>query len=240
MTWLLPLLGLGSIGGIAAALIFLPGLKEAAFLFLRGLPGWAWGVIAGLLLIGGLAWWHVHAVGAAFDRGEAAGIAATDVKWSTAFDTMRGASEQWRTNYEGASAALSTELEKQHDENVRAIGADADDLRLRGPGTLAACGRSRANPGLSPAPGATGQPGAQPDAPSAPLPDDEPMAVVSWRWLVTRTEEHDKLRDEVMTWRAWYPQQKALHDDGVAKLKAALPDPAFGRQPSASAAPSPD
>lgn len=59
------------------------------------------------------------------------------------------------------------------------------------------------------------------------MPDDEPMAIVPWRDLVTRAEEADRNRTEALSWREWYARNKALIEDG----KRELPVPAFGATP---------
>ena len=240
MTWLFSLLGLGSVGGIVAALVFIPGLREAAFLMLRGLPGWAWGALVGLALLGGVGWWHVHAVHAAFDQGKVAGIAASDAKWQGAFDQMQHASEIWRANYITISTALSDKLGARYAQDLRDNAAAADDLRLRGPGKAAACGRSIDHPGVPGSAAGAGPAPAAPDAPRPKLPADDGFAVVPWGWLVDRAREHDNLLAEVATRRAWYDQQKTLYDDQVAQLRTTFPEPAFGKDPNASAAPGPD
>ena len=226
MTWLF---GLGSVGGIVAALVFIPGLKETAFLFLRGLPGWAWGVLAGLALLGGMVWWHVHAVNAAFDRGKVAGIAASNASWERSFNQMKDVSETWRDRYTTASTALSDKLGARYAQDLRDNAVAADDLRLRGPGKAAACGRPIDHPAVPGRASGAGPAPAAPDAPGPDMPAGNGFAIVPWGWIVQRTQEHDDLLAEVIARRTWYDQQKTLHDDEVAKLRQALPDPAFGK-----------
>lgn len=188
----------------------------------RSLPREVWYGLALAALLGGAWWWHRDAVSDAREEGRKAGIAASDAKWQGAFARMQAASDQWRANYEGAATKLSTEIGKRHDQENRLSAALADALRLRGPGRAAAPGcRSGAAPGLSAATGEPGRPAAPGDAPGPGLPAED-RAIVPWPWLVSRAEEHDRLRSRVKAWEEWYPGQKAAHEAAIASLRERL------------------
>ena len=99
------------------------------------------------------------------------------------------------------AADLSAKARKLNDETNRRIIADADDLRVRGPGK-AAC--------LNPAtPGASRYvpPARKPDVagPQVPSGDGEALlAAVPWPWLVDRGQQCDLNRAEAETWRKWH------------------------------------
>lgn len=223
---------LSSLGltGLGLALWLVPGLRD----FLRGLPWQVWAAIAALALIAGGLWWHGRAVAAAHDAAFAAGRAHEAARWQGAFATMQQASNQWKTNYETAAAALSTERRLRHAEDLGRIAAAADDLRLRGPGKAAApaC-RPIADPGAGTAAGGPVIGAAEPDAPrpGMPAPDGpDQFALVPWGWLVQRAEEHDRLLSEALAWRAHDAEQRALLLDRRAELKRQIEEakPAFG------------
>ncbi len=228
LTMLFSLLGLGGVGGIAM-LILRPALRATVGGFARSIPGWVWKAAAALLLIGGLYWWHSSAVSSAYERGETAGKAAQDAKWQIAVKEWKRAALLWKRNYETEADQNAALLRGQHDQNLRDIAARADDLRLRGPGNIAACPGRRGNPGVSGGSGGQVASAAEPDAPRDPVRDEEPMAIVPWGWLIGRAEEHDALLDEVKTWRTWHDSQQALHDAAVKRLRAEFPEPEFGK-----------
>lgn len=159
-------------------------------------------------------------------------IAERDAQWQGAFDKMRGASRQWRANYETTSAALSAEIGKRHAQDLRDNRDRADALLLRGPGIAAAapgCGR-RGGAQLSSASGGHPPPDGGGNAPLAPVPADEPLALVPWGELVRRARDADDDRAEVEAWRRWHAEQKALHDDAVNELQGLVP--VFGQDGS--------
>ena len=226
LTLILSLLGSG--GAIGAALFFVPGLRELVGRLIGSIPPRVlWAVVA----IFGAVLWHGHVVDVARKDGVKAGKLAANAEWKAAFDTQRAASQQWKRNFEARGSRINDLIGAQHDQNLRDIGVFADDQRLRGPGKAAACSRPGADSGLSSGPGAGGRPIAPADAPADQMPAGDRRAIVPWGWLVTRAEEHDQLLSEVTAWRSWHGQQKAAHDEAVARLKAQFPDPAFGREP---------
>jgi hypothetical protein len=50
------------------------------------------------------------------------------------------------------------------------------------------------------------------------VPPEQALAVVPWDELVTYASGADALRDEVITWRNWYKDQKELRDKAIGDL----------------------
>ena len=222
---------LGGGGAIGAALFFVPGLRELVGRLIGSIPPRVLWALVAMAAILGVVLWHNHAVESARAEGIEAGKLAADAEWKAAFEAERTAAQLWKRGFEASTVRINDLLGARHDQNLRDIGARADDLRLRGPGKAAACGRPGADPRLSGGSGAGGQPAAPADAPTDQVPDGDRRAIVPWGWLVARAEDHDALLTEVTTWRSWHGQQKAAHAEAVARLKAQFPDPAFGREP---------
>jgi hypothetical protein len=127
--------------------------------------------------------------------------------WKAGYDAAKAEDREAAKNLEARINALTVEIatdeRKKNDAAVNRISADADDLRLRGPGK-AAC------PSLPKPPAATG--GLEPSAVSsriapAELPPDDganPLAAVSWSWLVGTGKQCDLELAENVSWRNWY------------------------------------
>lgn len=218
---LLSALGLG---GLGLAMVFVPGLRSAV---LAGL-GWVVDQVArhpwqaaclALALWGGYERWDGV-------RGwnRAAEWQAHHTKHLAADKASIAAAVQWRKRIEETAATVAELIREKTDAENRLNSALADSLRLRGPGRAAALCRPRGGAGLAAAAGGRLPDDRPGDAPVDPVPDDEPMAIVPWRDLVTRAEEADRNRTEALSWREWYARNKALIEDG----KAELPVPAFG------------
>lgn len=192
---------------------------------LGNVPPWLWKALAVVAALGALWWWHASTVSDAREEGRLAGRQAEAARWQAAFDTAHKAALDWRTAYMGTAETLNTERKARYAADLRAIAASADALRLRGPGAAAAP-RCRPGAGLAAAASAGGPdgPGRPADAPLAPLPDEEPMAILPWAGVTRFAEQHDALRAEVLTWRAWYAEQQALRERAIK----ALPKPDFG------------
>jgi hypothetical protein len=206
------LTGGGLLGGIAM-MVLRPALRATVGSFFKGLPREVWYALAALAVLAGLWFWHSHAVSTAYRQGNADGIVATDKKWNAAFTTMSRAADQWKKNFELRSEQLADAQRTAHDQELRRIAADADDLRLRGAGRAAAprCGPGSGAAVAASASGHQDSP-AGPGAPASPLPAG------------------DGLRDEVKTWRSWYDEQGQLQRASLDALRATLRDanPAFG------------
>ena len=224
-TLILSLLGGG--GALGAALFLIPGLRQILQGVAQAIPPAAWRVIAALALLGAAWWWHNHSVSAAYDRGVKDGADARDAQWQGAVTEWNRAADLWKANFETASARISTIERERHDEILRGIAADADALRLSGPGRAAAkaCSGPIAPAGLADGSGGRESPPAGPDAPADQVPAGDRQAIVPWGWLVERSEDFDKLREEAVRWRSWYEAQRAAH---LAAKNAAIPDPEFG------------
>jgi hypothetical protein len=173
---------------------------------LRLVPRWVWYALAAVLAWHFALTWHARQV-TAHDRTV---IAARDAQWQARFDQMRQSALAWKGEAEVRAANISTLTRKLNDEENRRIAADADGLRVRGPGAATAAGcRPVDRPAL---PAAGGQPGAQPGPgahAAAAVPAGDGLAVVPWDWLVDVVEQADGNRAEVLTWHAWYDQQAA-------------------------------
>lgn len=131
----------------------------------------------------------------------------------------------WRKQVEEGQTIITELIKDKADAEDRLNAALADSLRLRGPGRATALCRPRGSAGLPASAGGPVAPGGPGDAPLAPVPDDEPMAVLPWRDLVARAEDADRNRTEVMAWRAWYPKQAELLK---APSAADIPEVKFG------------
>lgn len=180
-------------------------------------PRGVWFGVAGaaLLSLGTCA--HQRSVKQHYTEAYKAGEAAADAKWQKAFDEMEAAVSQWKTEYEAQTKGLSDELEARYNENARLNRKLADALRLRGPGRAASCGPLR-DPGAAALPRNNNAP-AEPDAPGPGLPEQD-RAIVPWGWLVTRSEEHDDMLEELKARREWDGRVRELHE----KLKLELPE----------------
>lgn len=227
------LLSLTGLGGIGAALFFVPGLRTMLGALLKGVPWQLWaalGLAAALWL--GVSW-HKREITQLTDHARAAGKAAADAQWQSAFDRMRAASQQWKTNYETASATLAQARRTTHDQDLRDITAAAGDLRLRGPGAAGApaCGRPLAAAGAAAAAAGPDAPAGPSDAPVAPVPAGEGLAILPWADLVSYAEQHDALRSEALTWRSWYTGEVELQQAAKAKLPEVEFAPAAANSP---------
>lgn len=222
MGWILSLLGTG---GFIAALVFIPGLWAKV---LAGLK-WLVDVICDHpreAIIAALVLW------VAWERADAIHARQTTVAWKARWDSHIAADKrsitqaiQWKRDFDTTAAQLSTALkDKTHAEDLL-NAALADNLRMRGPGRATAICGQRGDSGSGTGSGGNIAPGGTGDAPLAPVPDDEPMAILPWRELVERARFADDNRTEVMAWREWYAKTGAL----LRERKAQLPAPEFGK-----------
>lgn len=238
LTTIFSILTGGGVLGFVAMMVLRPALRTAAGGFLQGVPPKVWAAIAAVALLGAGVWLVHHKIDAAYARGTKEGRAAMklerDAAWQLAFDKMKQTSEKWKAGYETKARLLSEEERKHHEQDLRRNAADADALRLRGPGAAGAprC-RPLGDPGSGAGAGGRGGAPAGPDAPGPEVPADGGQAVVPWNWLVQRAREHDDLLSEVTTWRRWYPKQA----DALLKAKRDLPSPEFGSHPPADPQP---
>lgn len=165
------------------------GTRFAASAIGRLLPAWAWKALAVAAIIAAALLWHQHAahkaINAAYHQGkadEAAAIQKRATELKAKIDTL--------------TQRIAAQERVKNDEENRRIARDADSLRVQGPGH-AAC------PRLPAAASRHAPSRADADAPGPALPPTD-SAAVQWGWLVTRAEEHDALRAEVLSWREWY------------------------------------
>lgn len=190
--WLVPLaglLGVGSIGG----LVYAVGPAVALGLAKKGLSA-AWSRLSHRSL------WQLVCLALAglcillwFQRNDARSDAA---RWEKQYHSLQTQADKIKRERDEANAKVSEEIRKRTDEENRRIAAGADDLRVSGPGrSRVAC--SPATPGGHVAPNGAG------DVAGPQVPTDE-RAAVPWQWLVTRAEQADLNRAEVLAWRDWY------------------------------------
>lgn len=100
---------------------------------------------------------------------------------------------------------ISVTLKEQHDAESSRISADADAVRLRGPGKAACPG----HPGLPTVPGGHEQAASSATNAGPQVPPGD-WAAVPWDWLVQVVEEHDQLLNDDRTYRENDAKQRAL------------------------------
>lgn len=164
--------------------------------FLKRIPRWVWIVLAVIALVVAGRVYHNHKAGAAITaaekRGEARAYAAVE---------KRALALTAKAN------AISANLRSKNNETVRRIAADADALRVRGPGK-ASC-PSAAFVAASGHSGPAGRPG---DAALDQVPDSERVDLIGLPFpdALDFAEAHDRYRAEVLTRRENDTQQDAM------------------------------
>lgn len=172
--------------------------------FLKMIPRWAWIALAGAVLVLLAVWWHAGKKDAFGDARYQAGYSARDAEIT-----------KLQREREAADRKLAEEIRRRvNAENAR-IAADANALRLRGPGRATCPNPPRPGPGA----GGHDAAAAGADAARPALPAGE-WAAVPWNWLVRRAEEFDRLLTEAKAWREQKAAEIAAHDrsrEGVAE-----------------------
>lgn len=174
------------------AKIALPAFLKPVAAFLRSIPWQVWAAIAlGLIIWRGIAW-HERTVDAAFQKGVRSGIEQTNARWQQRFDKQKA-----------EAAKLAAEIRRITDEQARHIAADADALRLRGPGK-ASC------PGTTPAarPGGYVAPAGSGNVTVDQVPDGERIDLIALPFpgAIAFAEQHDQCRNDLLAYRAWEKQ----------------------------------
>jgi hypothetical protein len=162
---------------------FLLGVRA----FLARVPWQVWVAIALAIAVWRGIAWHKDAVTDAARAGVKAGYKMASDEFAERFRVIAIKAD--------ATAAM---IRKATDEKAHTISADADALRMRGPGA-ARC----TNPPRAPAPGRSDAPGGGADAPAAGVLGSD-WAAVPWQWLVAGAEICDLNRNEVVAWREWH------------------------------------
>jgi hypothetical protein len=156
--------------------------------FFGQLPGWLWIVMAAGLLAAGAYRAHEAAKDALYAKGYRQGVMDNEASHIAA-----NAAEVAREN------GINTKIRKRNDEENRRIAADADALRLRGPGK-AAC----SSPGI-PHGRAGGQLEGRGEAPApvAEVPDPQRIDLIALPFAstVTAFQQCDANRAEVLSRR---------------------------------------
>jgi hypothetical protein len=201
----LPLLGLG---GIGAALWFIPGLLPAVIAFAKAIPTKVWIAIAAVALLVAGYFIHQHKAHAALAAEYARGSSDRDAGMAEAVRCRCTPPRSVEAKAEAAATKISQEERARHDEEIHSIAARADDQRLHGPGAAAApCGGHGNSASLPAGPGGHVAADRSPDAGVDRVPAGEGLAIVSWDDLVDWAAAADGWRSEALTWRAWYPRQ---------------------------------
>jgi hypothetical protein len=154
--------------------------------WIKGLPWQVWAVIGlALLLFLGVRW-HNGQIKDAEKRGADRAYAAVEKK---------------ARQLEAKANAVADKIRSKTDEAARTIAADADVIRVSGPGKARACPVPAASGRREPAGGGS-------DAAGPEMPSDD-RAAVPWQWLVQRAEQCDLNRNEVLAWREWHEKLSA-------------------------------
>lgn len=184
---------------------------------LKKVPWQVWAGIGAAVLLVFAIWLHQYQVHELYKEAYEAGQKAERKVWKTRLAKAQAEGDRWRDDYEKTAAKLTAKIGENHALETRLVAARANDLRLRGPGRAAIC------PGSTPGTGGPEPTGGGPDAPLAPMPPEQPMAIVPWGDLVRHAEEADLNRSEVQTWRTWYVQNV----EALRKAKLELPKPIY-------------
>jgi hypothetical protein len=138
--------------------------------------------------------WHAHEIEQTWQSGYDAGYAKAQEE-----------QRQLAAAVDKRSTQISNSERSKNDEAVRNIHDSADAISMRGPGKAGAnC------PSLAAAPSGPEPATEQPSPATASLPPEDredPLATVSWRWLVGTGKQCDLERAENVSWRNWYQAQ---------------------------------
>lgn len=159
----------------------MPLFLLSAFRWLKGLPWQVWAAIGVALVLWMGVRWHNGQVNDAFKRGEQAAYVAVEKK---------------ALELQAKANAVADKIRSKSDDQARAIAADANTLRVSGPGKARAC------PAAAPS-GRREAASGEADVAGPEMPSDD-RAAVPWQWLVQRAETCDLNRGEVLAWREWY------------------------------------
>jgi hypothetical protein len=178
------------------------GAKIAGSAVARLLPWWAWKWLAIASVLVAAFLWHQHAahkaINAAYQQGRADEATAVQKR-----------ALELKAKVDALTGKIATIERTANEKENRRIAADADDLRVQGPGHAACARIPAAASGPQSASAAAAAAGSEmPPADSAAVP---------WGWLVTRAEEHDQLRAEVLSWRSWYDQMVKAWPKGAER-----------------------
>lgn len=191
---------------------------------LARVPWQVWAAIAGVLLLAAAAWYHQHKAHELYKQAYDAGRADERKAWQDNLAKAHSEAVNWKSKYGTASTALNAKIGENHALQTRLIAARADDLLMHGPGQAAAtCARSGDHPGPAGSSGGHDASNGKTDDPLAPVPADQPLAIVPWNDLVRFGKQADDNRNEALTWRSWYAKNAEL----LRKAKLALPPPDF-------------
>lgn len=158
---------------------------------LRGIPRWVWLLLAVALAFRFAVNWHAGKIDALEKAAYGRGVTDTSA-----------AMARLQRQRERIDAAIAAELRNRHDEENRRIAADADRLRLRGPGK-AACPDPRVVPVGA---GRHGAAGRSADAAVDRVPDPAGPELIAMPFVgaIAFGGQHDGFRTEALSWREWH------------------------------------
>jgi hypothetical protein len=182
--------------------------------FMSILPRWVWIALTVVIAVGSAYWFYERQIHKAYEHGKS----DSDAQWVITVNELHTATQLWKSAYESKSIESSVKERQRHEQELIAIDSRAVDLRLHGPGKASfVCGPGT-GASVSNSAGGHEQSLAGSDATVASVPPEQALAVVPWDELVTYASGADALRDEVITWRNWYKDQKELRDKAIGDL----------------------
>lgn len=174
----------------------------------KSVPRFVWYALAAALVFAFAVHWFNGRIEAAEKRGA-----------ERAYANVERQARELERKANALNARIVTAIkEKNRVENAR-IAADADALRLRGPGA-ARCASAASLPS---GPGGRVAAGGRSDAAGSGVPVQD-SAAVPWGWLVNRAEQADLNRAEVLAWREWHARFTAEWAKWKAEAERAVAD----------------
>lgn len=185
----------------------------------KKVPRWAWIAAAAVALLTGGYLFHQHRAHAAIAAAKAEQKAADDAAFAKRIAAVAAQATEIRKRAEALSASISNEERIKNDQAHARNAADADALRLRGPGAAASNCRPVDHPAAPAASSGHSQAAATSPAPRPGMPAND-WATVPWQWLVTVVKEHDDLLADEVTTRAADAQQRAAWEKMRSKTSS--------------------
>jgi hypothetical protein len=163
--------------------------------------------IAGALIVMALFFVHQHVAHKRLKAADAAGYARAKAEDAAAMKKAHDEAAAARARQEQVGATITNEVRTRHDQEDRNIAVRARDVGLRGAGA-ARCGPLDYSD-LSAGAGRSQQAGRSGDVAVGQLPPGEGVELIGLPvpGTVAFAEQHDTLRNEVLTWREWYDRQ---------------------------------
>jgi hypothetical protein len=175
--------------------------------FFGKIPVWMRWTLLGLLIAAAGFVWHQHAAHKAIAAAEKRGADA-------AYANMASQAVALKVKADALNTSLAQAIREKNDEESRRIAADADALRVSGPGK-AVC----RSPGLAGGPSGYVEAGGSRAAAVDTLSDSQGIDLIGlpFAGAVAGAEQADLNRAEVIAWREWWTrfdvQWKAYQQD---------------------------